>query len=185
MTVSESGRVRWGTVRRDGDVLITWTDACVFEWSVQFVALDPRKFGVPLTGSTGLPSSSGGLTVPFTVPFAINSTVAYGQVSLTNPGNEVGPVTMRIDGPCTGPVITHAGSGLSLVFAASLTLGVGEFLAIDMEAQSVLAQGQSSRANWITSRGWSGFEPGSNTWAFTAASVTAALLTVTANPADQ
>jgi hypothetical protein len=185
MAVSESGRVRWCTVRRDGDVLPTWDGDCAFGWSVQFVALDPRKFGTPLSGSTGLPSSSGGLTVPFTVPFTIASTVAYGQVSLTNPGNETGPVTMRITGPCTGPIITHVGSGLRLVFAASATIGAGEYWDIDCEAQSVLAQGQSSRANWITSRQWPGFEPGINTWSFAAASGTTSLLAVTATPADQ
>jgi hypothetical protein len=185
MTVSESGRLRSCTVRRDGDILPKRIGPTAFDWSVQFVAVDPRKFGTPLTGSTLLPSSSGGLTVPFTVPFAINSTVVSGQVNLFNPGNETGPVTMRIDGPCVGPVITHVGSGLRLVFSASLTLGAGEFLLIDMEAQTVMAQGQSSRANWITSRGWSGFEPGNNTWAFTAASATTARLTVTATPADK
>ena len=172
-------------MRRDGDVLPTWVGATVFKYSVQFVAVDPRKFGVPLTGSTLLPSSSGGLTVPFTVPFAINSTVITGHVSLFNPGNEVGPVTMRIDGPCVGPVITHVGSGLPRIISLSLTLGAGEFLLIDCEAQSVLAQGQSGRSNWITSRQWSGLEPGNNTWSFAAASYSTALLTITATPADK
>jgi len=92
---------------------------------------------------------------------------------------------MRIDGPIVGPIITHVGSGLQLVFSASLTLGVGEFLLVDMEAHSVLAQGQSNRSNWVTSRGWSGMEPGANTWSFAAASGTTGLLTVTGTPADQ
>jgi len=38
----------------------------------------------------------------------------------------------------------------------------------------------------VTSRGWSGFEKGSNTWALTAAVYDpATLLTVTATPADK
>ena len=156
-----------------------------FAWSIQVIALDPRKLGAPLTGSTGLPSSSGGFTFPHTFPFAINSTVVSGQVSLFNPGNETGPVTLRIDGPIVGPIITHVGSGLQLVFSASLTLGAGEFLLVDMEAHTAMAQGQSSRANWILSRGWSGLEPGNNTWSFAAASGTTGLLTVTGVPADQ
>jgi len=185
LTVAEPARARWCMARRDGEVIPSWLGDDCFEYSVQFAADDPRKLGTPLTGSTALPSSTGGLTVPFTVPFAINSTVVSGQVSLFNPGNETGPVTLRIDGPVTGPVITHVGSGLQLIFSASLTLGAGEFLLVDMEAHTAMAQGQSSRANWITSRGWSGLESGSNTWAFTAASSSAALLTVTATPADQ
>jgi hypothetical protein len=185
LSVAEGDRSRWCMARRDGDVLPDWVGACAFTYSVQFAADDPRKLGTPLTGSTALPSSSGGFSFPMSFPFAINSTVVSGQVSLVNPGNETGPVTMRIDGPCTGPVITHVGSGLRLVFSASLTLGVGEFLIVDMEAHAALAQGYANRSNWITSRGWSGFEPGNNTWAFTAASTSAALLTVTATPADQ
>jgi len=186
LTVVESGRSRWCTVRRDGPVLDPqWIGTTAFTWSIQVVAVDPRKLGAPLTGNTGLPSSSGGLVVPFTIPFAINSVVGSGLVSLTNPGNETGPVTMRLDGPCNGPVITHTGSGLSLIFSASLVLLAGEWLDIDMEGHKVMAQGQSSRANAITSRGWSGFESGNNTWAFTAVSSSAARLTVTATPADQ
>jgi len=185
LTVAEPARARWCMARRDGEIIPSWLGDDAFEYSVQFAADDPRKLGAPLTGSTGLPSSTGGLVVPVTVPLTINSTVTSGQVSLFNPGNETGPVTLRIDGPVTGPVITHVGSGLQLIFSASLALGVGEFLLVDMEAHTAMAQGQSSRANWITSRGWSGLESGNNTWAFTAASSSAALLTVTATPADQ
>jgi hypothetical protein len=163
-----------------------WIGTCAFTWSIQVVALDPRKLGTPLTSPpTGLPSSTGGFSFPHVFPFAIDSTVVSGQVSLFNPGNETGPVTMRIDGPIVGPVITHVGSGLQLVFSASLTLGAGEFILVDMEAHSVLAQGQANRSNWVTSRGWSGMEPGANTWSFAAASGTTGLLTVTGTPADQ
>ena len=184
MDVIEGGRSRWAMVQRDGDVLPGWLGDVAFEYSVQLVALDPRKHGDPLTASTSLPSTSGGLTVPFTVPFSINATTVSGQVSLTNPGNTTGSIVLRIDGPCVGPVITHVASGLRLVFAASLVLGAGEWIDVDLEAHSVLANGQSSRANWITSRQWFGFERGPNTLAFTASSYTAgALLTVTAVPA--
>jgi len=184
MDVSEGGRTRWATVRRDGDVLPEWMGDTAFSYSVQVVALDPRKHGDPLTASTALPSTTGGLTVPFTVPFSINSTTVSGQVSLTNLGNTTGSMVLRIDGPCVGPVITHVATGLRLVFAASLVLGAGEWIDVDLEARTVMANGQSSRANWITSRQWFGFEPGPNTLAFTATSYTpGALLTVTATPA--
>jgi hypothetical protein len=83
-------------------------------------------------------------------------------------------------------VVTHAGSGKALVFSSSLVLGAGEWIDVDMEAQTVLANGQSSRAGYITSRGWSGFEPGHNTWSFTAIGYDAASkLTVSATPAWQ
>lgn len=186
LTIVESGVSRTLTVRRDGDVALTVKPGVdrMFWWSVQLVAVDPRKLGAALSSATRLPSVSGGLTIPFTIPFTIASTVTSGQVSMTNPGNETGPVQLRIDGPVTGPVVTHTGSGLRLSFASSLSLGVGEFLTVDMESHQVLAQGQASRNNWVTSRGWSGFEPGGNTWAFAATSGTGTL-TVTATPAWQ
>ena len=186
MDVSEGGRSRWSAVRRDGDVLPEWMGDTAFSYSIQVVALDPRKLGAPITASTRLPSSSGGLTIPYTIPYTINSTQVTGQVSLFNPGNETGPVTMRIDGPVTGPVVTHIGSGLRLVFAASMTLGAGEWIDIDHEAHTVLAQGTTTRAQYVTSRQWSGLESGQNTWSFTAATYSAgALLTVTGTPADK
>ena len=119
----------------------------------------------------------------FTIPFSIEAVTVTGQVSLVNPGNETGPVRLRIDGPCRGPVVTHVSSGAQLVFSSSLVLGAGEWIDVDMEARTVLANGQASRAPWITSRGWAGFTPGENTWAFTAAAFDAdARLTVVATP---
>ena len=184
LTVVESGRSRWTNVRRDGDVLPVWLGATAFSWSVQVVSLDSRKFGAALTGSTLLPLTSGGLTVPFTVPFTISSTVLSGQVPLTNPGNEVGPVTIRVDGPAVGPVITHTGiTGSSLVFASSLVLAAGEWLTINMESRTAMANDQASRSGYITSRGWFGFDPGVNVFSFTASGYNAAsLMTVTATP---
>lgn len=183
LTVVESGRTRWCMARRDGEVFASSNELSA-DWSIQLVAVDPRKFAAPLSASTRLPASSGGLTVPFTVPFTISATTVSGQVSLHNPGNETGPVILRVDGPCHGPSITHVASGLTLVFSASLVLGVGEWLTIDPEARTVMANDQSSRNGYITSRGWFGFVPGDNTFAFTATSFDAdALLTVTATPA--
>jgi hypothetical protein len=182
LTVSEAGLVRSCIVYRQDEILINRFDSVRAQWSVQLAAADPRKFGAPLTASTTPPSSSGGLTIPFTIPFVIGSTVVSGTCSLTNLGNAVGPVKLRIDGPIVGPQVTHVGSGLSLTFASSLSLGVGEWIEIDTEAQTVLANGQSSRNGWVTSRGWFGFEPGDNDFAFSAISGSG-LLRVTATPA--
>lgn len=184
MQVTESGQTRWVMARKMGETLTPKITNLIGTYSVQVVALDPRQFGVELTGSTSLPSFSGGLTVPFTVPFSINADLVSGQVNLINPGNETGPVLLRIDGPCHGPSVSHAGSGLALTFSSSLVLGSGEWLDVDMEAQTVLANGQASRNGFVTARGWSGFTPGLNSWSFTASSFDAgALLTVSATPA--
>lgn len=187
LTIVESGASRYATVRRDGEVVAKWTPGAglIFDWSVQLVAVDPRKYGTTLTSSTNLPSTSGGLTIPYTIPYQITSTQVSGQVSLTNLGNVTGPVTLRIDGPCVGPSITHVGAGglAHTVALAGYSMGSGEFLTVDMEARTVLAQGQASRSNFLTSRQWFGFEPGPNTFAFSATSYNpGALLTVSASP---
>lgn len=143
----------------------------------------------PLLTKTGTPASSQfvnvlQLTGALTVPFIIDATTITGQVSLTNPGNESGPVVLRIDGPCVGPVVTHVSTGNAIVFSSSLELRAGEFLEIDMDARTALANGQSNRAGYITSRGWSAFDPGRNTWAFSAARYNSqSQLSVTAVPA--
>jgi hypothetical protein len=186
LVVDEPGLTRHITVARSDEILPKYVTDKVGDYSIQVASEDWRKFGADVSGSTFLPSSSGGLTIPFTIPFTINAVQVSGQVSLVNPGNDTGPVKLRIDGPCQGPVITHVGSGLALVFSSSLVLGAGEWLDIDMEAQTVLANGQSSRSGYVTSRGWSGFEPGSNTWSFTAQGYDpASKLTVTGTPAWQ
>ncbi|WP_336698175.1 phage distal tail protein [Curtobacterium sp. USHLN213] len=182
--VTDAAGTRWVNVQQSDDVLTNWLMTNIGTWSIQVEATDWRKFGESLSGSTKLPSTTGGLTVSFTVPFSINATTVTGQVSLTNTGNESGTVVLRIDGPCTGPIVTHQPSGRVLAFSSSLALQAGEYLLIDMDARTALANGQANRAGYITSRGWSSFRPGANTWSFTAAQYNASSqLTVTAVPA--
>ncbi|MGC3954639.1 MAG: phage tail family protein [Propionicimonas sp.] len=183
LTIADSGRELGATVRRSGEVGVRWVNHRLAQWTVQLLAADPRKLGGVLSASTGLPSTAGGLTVPFTVPFAIEAQVQSGLVSLTNPGTIDGPVTLRIDGPVTAPRVTHVNSGRALVFAASLDLSAGEYLIVDMQRREVLAQGEASRMTYVTDRGWSTFEPGANEWAFAAGGSGLGTLTVTARPA--
>jgi len=132
LTVTADGLSLECIVFRQDAVLSSPVTDTVAQFSIQLVAADPRKFSDPLTTSTRLPASTGGLTVPFTVPFTIASTVVSGTCSLVNGGNTTGPVRLRVNGPCTGPIITHVGTGAQLVFASSLVLAAGEWIDIDM-----------------------------------------------------
>lgn len=185
VTITRYGRARSMVVYRQGKIdVVRYPSPYIATFTAQLLAPDGRRFGAPLTSSTGLPSVTGGLRLPLRLPFTLGSTVVSGQVVLTNPGKARGPVIVRIDGPCPPPTVTHQTSGLQLIFSSSLWLGVSEFLLIDMENKVALANGQETRAAWITSRGWSGFDRGTNVWAFSAAGYDpAALMTVTATPA--
>lgn len=186
LTMQRGSTVRSAIVCRQGEVLITDDTDVGAYWSIQLLARDPRKFTTAVSGSTVLPFSTGGLTIPRTIPFTIVSGGSNGTVSLTNPGNATGAVTVRVDGPANGPVITHLGTGLQLTFASSLVLVAGEWLEIDMEQQTALGNGQSSRNAFIVDRGWSGFDPGANLWRVDSASYDpATTFTVTATPAWQ
>lgn len=169
LTVSEGGRARSCIVRRQGEVLISWTSDTRATWSVQVTAPDPRKYGPMVSQTAGLPSSTGGVTWPVTWPVTWTGVTNSGVLSIPNVGKIDAPVMIRIDGPCVAPSATHIGAdGVPEVWATSQTLGVGEFLVIDMANRRVLANGQSSRAGYVTSRSWFSATPGVNEYGFNA-----------------
>ena len=173
LIVNEGAVTRQVMVRREGDVLTEWATSKIARWSAQVLAPDPRKTGTPLVYTTGLPGSTGGVTFPFAFPFAFSETATSGRVTLTNPGTAPGRVRLRITagvGGLTSPSVTHLASGAVLQFATSLTIPNGNWVDVDMEAQTVMENGQpgATRNGWVTGRGWSFFEPGVNEWAFNA-----------------
>jgi hypothetical protein len=166
VTVLDSGFTVTVTGRRQDEILWKRTSDVSAEFTIVFLCIDPRKLGPVVPQSTGLPSSSGGTTFPITFPLTFTGVTNSGTLSINNDGNTLAPVKLRIAGPIVGPIVTHVGSGLQLVFSSSLTLNAGEWLDIDMEAKTVLAQGQSSRNGYVISRGWFGADPGTNQYAF-------------------
>jgi len=184
MLVSEKRRVRGCMVQRQGEVVPTPLTDVSAHYSVIVAAKDSRKFGDVVTVSTGLPSSSGGLVRPSTWPRTWSGVSETGTVRIFNPGNEQAPVWLRLDGPLPagGWAVTHLGKGRE--FRTSLSLVSGEFLTVDMDRREILAQGQSARAGYVTSRGWFSLDPGWNDIAFSAPNYSAgALLTVATQPA--
>lgn len=180
LTVHEGSIARSCTVRRAGGVDAVWLNETAVNWSVALVALDPRKVGAPLTATTGLPVTSGGWSIPWSIPWDIPSTVNAGQVALINPGNIAGRVVIRLDGPLVAPMVTHVGAQKTLVFASSMTLGVGEWLEVDMDAMTVLANGTATRDAWVVSDEFFGFTPGVNVLSFSGTGT--GTMTVTAYP---
>lgn len=186
LLVAEAGRVRHCEAKRQDEVIVSWIDAYTAKFSIQVVAKDPRKFGDLITATTRLPFSNGGLVRPSTWPRTWTGVSGTGMVTINNPGNTEAPVWLRVDGPMPagGWSVTHLGKGRTLTFGSALALGVGEFLTVDMDRREVLAQGQSARSGYVTSRGWFTLDPGVNVVAFSSVNYSeTASLTVSTKPA--
>lgn len=177
----------WGVkrlyyVRQDSDEpQISPAGENAWKFSIPLVSLSPYAFdaGDPLSGSTGLPSSSGGLRLPaaFTgLPssadagqpgsWCFGEVVVSGAVSLANPGGAPSPVSLRVDGPVVDPRIEHQPSGG--VLELSLRLGAGHYVTFDSLTRQVLVDGRDPARGAVVRRGWSDALPGPNTWLFTA-----------------
>lgn len=186
LLVSEPSGLRHITVQRQGEVIPTVHTPMLAGYSILVSAKDPRKFGELITDSTTLASSTGGLMYPVTYPVTYTGFSNSGVIRVLNTGNTQAPVWLRIDGPIPagGWTVTHIGKKQSLTFSTSLGLAAGEFVTVDMDRREVLAQGQSARAGYVTSRGWFSLDPGVNDIAFSAQNYSAtAQLTVTTKPA--
>lgn len=183
MLVSEARFVRATTVVRQGEVLPKPLTDLSAHYSFIVTAEDPRRFGDVITATTSLPSSSGGLVRPSTWPRTWTGSSETGIITLHNPGNTAAPVWLQVDGSLLGEwSVTHQGQGR--VFSSSLALAADEFVTVDMDRREILAQGQSARSGYVTSRGWFSLDPGDNDIAFSAQNYSAdAQLTVATRPA--
>ena len=188
LLVSEPGIVRHCEAKRQDEVIVTEINPTTASFSIQIAARDPRKFGDLITASTRLPFSEGGATWPVTFPLTWTGVSGTGKLTVNNPGNTQAPVWLRIEGPIPagGHAVTHEGKKQTLTFGTALALGAGEFLTVDMDRREVLAQGQSARSGYVTSRGWFSLDPGENVIAFSSVNYSeTANLSLTTKPAWQ
>lgn len=120
-----------------------------------FVAQDPRIYSGTLhEESTGLPTQTGGLTVPLTVPFTIDGTLTNGRADLVNDGTTNTSVLFRIDGPVEQPwVAIQRPDGTTQQIRMGLDLSASQWLELDTAAGTALLNGletasQRHRAAW-------------------------------------
>lgn len=176
LRVDEAGTSRSVWIRQDGDPIFKDINARATRVSLQLVAPDYRRLrsGPASTLTTGLPSSSGGLAVPFAVPFAIAATTVTGVLSVVNAGTTTAPAVVRLDGPVQRPVIRHEEQGLELLF--DLILDAGQWLEVDLDTHTVMLNGQASRRGLMRGR-WPTITPGTNTlsWSSLTTSPSAAM----------
>ncbi|MGW1134552.1 phage distal tail protein [Streptomyces griseoluteus] len=153
------------TVRRSGKPLMQYTSDRIATWSVLVTAADPRRYETTQqTGTTGLPSTTGGLAFPATFPLAFSATTVSGQIVASNAGTIGTRPVITITGPVSAPSVSALypdGSLRQLLY--SLDLAVGDSLVIDVDAHSVLLNGGVSRRRFLTvSGGWPAVPPGAS-----------------------
>lgn len=159
LTVHES-IPKCATVRRSGKVLAQRITGTILDWSIQVTAADPRRYSTTTdTGTTHLPTSTGGVTVPYTLPYTIDATTVAGQITATNVGTfDTAPV-FTITGPVSRPqVMTQMPDGSVRFLNYSQDLSASDVLVIDTGAsgpRSVTLNGNASRRRYLTTpAGW-------------------------------
>ncbi|MFF3620071.1 phage distal tail protein [Streptomyces sp. NPDC002467] len=149
------------TVRRSGEVLVELVNPYSATYSAMVTAADPRRYSTTLQSqSTALPSTTGGLTVPLTVPLSISTTVVAGSITLVNEGNIATRPTFTVEGPVTNPTITVQypdGTVRALLYGS--TLEVGDELVIDTDLHSAVLNGTTSRRLYLSGQ-WPEIPPG-------------------------
>lgn len=140
------------TVRRSGEVLVEPVNPYSVTYSLAVTAADPRRYGTTLqTQSTPLPSTTGGLTMPVTLPIVISTTTVAGRITLVNEGTIATRPLFTLLGPVTNPTISVQypdGSVRALVYSSSID--VGDELIIDTDRHSVELNGVISRRLYLS-----------------------------------
>lgn len=163
-------RDRFMRVRQQGKPLFK-REGRFCNYSLSLVAPDPRVYSVEqAVVSTGLPSSSGGLQVPFAVPFQIDSVTEAGALTAINDGNMSTPPVLKVSGPCPPFTLRHH-SGASLTYP--IAVPDGRFVVLDTSKRRALEDGTEPR--YVTGT-WFEYAPGVNTVRFEAAAYNAAAL---------
>lgn len=157
LTVWEA-RPKQAVVRRSGKPLMQYITDTKATYSLMVTAPDPRRYGVTLeSGTTNLPSSTGGLVLPATFPITFSATVVDGQITAVNAGTIDTRPVLTITGPAIAPIVVAGlypdGTVRQLVYSQSLQSG--DVLTIDTDAHTVLITGGVSRRRFLTvSGGW-------------------------------
>lgn len=138
-------------VRIEESVKVIPVDRRRWDISIQCIAPEILRYAADWeTGQvawdvyeTGLPKKSGGLRVPFRVPFIIKSESVAGELRFIVAGSARPLSQIIITGPVKNPVIRDAVAGWRV--AVDLDISAGERLVIDPGSRTVELNGASRR----------------------------------------
>lgn len=158
--------------------------------SIDLVARDPRRYGVPgsvgsesWSASTGLPSPSSGLSFPLNFPINFGTFGSDGRVTVTNPGTLDTPVIFTVSGPIdAGWSVTQLETGYTLSMDRQLV--AGDVITLNSATMLATINGQSDVGRFLVSDDWMRV-PGalSSTFQFAGTSTGAPVLTASILPA--
>lgn len=165
LVVYELTGSKQATVRRSGKPLMAYVTDRIATYSVLVTAADPRRYSTTLqSGTTGLPSTTGGLTFPVTFPITFSATTVSGQINAVNSGSADTRPVLTIAGPVVAPIVSTLypdGTVRQLIY--SIDLVSGDVLTIDTDAHTVILNGGVSRRRFMSvPSGWPTIPAGSS-----------------------
>jgi len=144
-------------VRRSGKLLLQYLTDRTGGFSALVTAADPRRYAVDTqTGTTMLPSVTGGLAPPMTPPLISTAVTMSGQITATNAGTFESRPVLAITGPVVVPkILAQLPDDTVQVLTYSQTLADGDQLVIDTDAHTVTLNGNVSRRRFLSiPSGW-------------------------------
>ncbi|HEY5834975.1 hypothetical protein [Streptomyces sp.] len=140
------------SVRQSGKPIVKYETDTVATWSLLVTAPDPRRYGTDLqAGTTSLPSTTGGLVLPATVPLTVSATTVSGAIIATNEGTIGTHPLLTIAGPVSSPTITvQYPDGTVAALAYADTLLTGDVLVLDTDAHTAILNGTASRRRYLS-----------------------------------
>ncbi|MFF7192037.1 hypothetical protein ACFZAR_44605 [Streptomyces sp. NPDC008222] len=165
LVVYELTQAKQAVVRRSGKPLMAYVTDRIATYSVMVTAADPRRYSTTLqSGTTGLPTTSGGLSLPATFPITFSAATVSGVINAVNVGTfETRPI-LTIAGPVTAPSVAALyPDGTVKQMLYSLDLQSGDVLTIDTDAHTAMLNGNTSRRRFLTvASGWPTIPAGSS-----------------------
>ncbi|MFF7991775.1 hypothetical protein ACFZDG_18520 [Kitasatospora xanthocidica] len=160
LTVAET-TPKQAIVRRSGEPLFVPETDRVARYSLMLTAADPRRYSTTLqTASTGLPVSTGGITLPITLPLVITAGSSSGTLTLTNAGSIGTRPTFTIAGPAPGfTILVQYPDSTVRQLTYTDTLLSGDVLTVDTDAHSVVLGTATSRRRYLSGQ-WPEVPPG-------------------------
>lgn len=144
--VRQAGDLMWTVDARDDR-----TGYAHATFSIGLYAPDPLTYAAAsIAQLLRFPTTSGGLTVPFTVPFTIDATTVTGRLQLSNPGNLPLPLQLTLTGPVGIASLADPDTGDVMLFRTRSglpLLGAGETLEVDTGRHTVLSGGVPRRSS--------------------------------------